>query len=409
MPGPETTQGNDPDPVEQTGTGDTATDQASNVDATLNEIYDRYEEGRPGAAQEGAMDKTGNTERVPAEGRDASGRFKSAQTSVAVKTAAPDPAAAVKAGAVDPATGKPAATQEIPATGEQPQTLQAPDAWRAEWKEQFGKLPPEAKTLLSTISTELQADYTRKTQSLAGERKRYEVLNTAIAPIEAEAKKFNVSTDAAINGMWAIHAGLLNPETRLHTIKQLAEDYDVDLTAAQNVTLQPRQQPAAAALSPELEARLADVEGQLKTGRENEHASIVRRDTAIAQTWGDEKGQDGTPLRPHLRALLGSMQPLIYALRQGSPDVPFVDLLQRAYEAACAADPVIRQKMIDDLAAAQVAEKIGKDRTRGTKAAQASSAQVSRNGASRARQADPADVDSKLSEIWEKNYGSGTA
>lgn len=374
------------------------------TDAVLTEIYERDEAARK-ADREGTAPATTEADKAAAiEGRDANGRFvKGAKTTT---TTTDGKAVQATEGAKPAATlgpdGKPIAQTIQPSTEQKPATvLQAPDGWRADWKEQFGKLPPGGQSILTAISTELQADYTRKTQSLAGERKRYETLNSAIAPIEAEAKKHGVSTDAAINGLWSLHAAFMNPETRLQAIKQIAEDYDIDLTAAQNVTLQPRQlvQPSQqTVIPPEVDQRLSSVENAIKQEREG----VQRRDTATAQAWIDEKAEDGSLKRPHFEALHATMKPLIFTLRQQNPDLPFGDLLQRAYDAACATDPTIRQGMIDAAAAAKTAQAIGKDRTRGTRAAAASAVSVTRAGGSRGHLNNGVDVDATLNAIYDK-------
>lgn len=392
------------------GTGDGAgsgssTDTGSHdPDTILNEIFDRHEAARVSPSP------TGDDAAAAADGkRDTAGRFVAKGKAAAAATIDPKKppvdgaaAAAVQGKPVDP---KPAAGE---AQGQQ--ALQAPADWPAEMKAQFAKVPAEGKSIVLDTVRNLQADYTRKSQAIAGERKRYETLNRAIAPIEAEAKKFNVTTDAAIQGLWAAHAMLLDPATRLQAIKRIAEDYDIDLVAANGVTSIPHNaSTAATAIPPELDARLTTVERTLEQGREQERQSNVRQFTQTAQNWIDEKAEDGTPKRPHMAALEKSHKAFFDASYQTHPDLPFPDRLQYAYDAACAADPTIRQKMIEDAASKKTSEALARDREHGTQAAAASAVTISRSGSSRGRSTAPANVDVTLDQIWKKAGYGGNA
>lgn len=400
--------------TETTQTADTTTADtlADDQDRILNEIWDRDRADEPsGNAANATTDTTAGTaqdatqQTVQTGDRDQHGRFTKKDTPAptidttgkAAPIAGADPSAAAAMGQQsDP--NKPAAEAQSQTA------LQAPTDWSAEQKAQFDKVPAEGRPLVLDAYKNMQAGVTRQLQNIAGARKRYEVLDSAIAPIEAEAKKFNVSTDAAIRSIWQTHEKLLNPATRLQAIKQLAEDYEIDLAAAQNVQL-PQRQPLPA-LPPEIDQRLSRVESEIQRGREQEQETALRTDAATAQTWGDEKAADGALVRPHLQTVLPEMTDMVGLVRKRKPSAPFAEVLQDAYEAACAANPAVRQKMVDDAAAARAKATISNDRTRGTRAAAASAVNVSRSGSSRVAPNSETDSDKIMNEIWERRHGT---
>lgn len=390
----------------------TATDTlADDQDRILNEIWDRGRADEPSGNAANATQETttgapqdATQQTVQTGDRDQHGRF----------TKKDAPATTIDSTGKAPSVA--GADQTAAATGQQPDpnkpaaeaqgqtALQAPADWSAEQKAQFDKVPAEGRPLMLDAYKNMQAGVTRQLQNIAGARKRYEVLDSAIAPIEAEAKKFNVSTDAAIRSIWQTHEKLLNPATRLQAIKQLAEDYEIDIAAAQNVQL-PQRQPLPA-LPPEIDQRLSRVESEIQRGREQEQESALRTDAATAQTWGDEKAADGALVRPHLQTVLPEMTDMIGLVRKRKPSAPFAEVLQDAYEAACAANPAVRQKMVDDAAAVRARATISNDRTRGTRAAAASAVNVSRSGSSRVAPNSETDSDKIMNEIWERRHGT---
>ena len=409
------------DDQDQVGSS-TGPTETPTVEQRLTEIWDRHQAERDSAENQ---DTRGDTSRpadrtdTPAgttqddRARDEQGRFvKAAGDDLKGSTPADQTQPGAKpapAAATDQKTQQPTTATE--GQGQKPQAQsRAPAAWTAEEKAQFDSLPEEARGLILKHYNGMQTDYTRKTQALAEERRRYESLTPAIAPIEAEAQRYGVPTDVAIKGLWQAHQALLDPQTRMQAIKRIADDYDIDLTQAATIQLPPRHQ--ATALDPEIDTRLKRIEDHIGNASTQAREAAVRSDAQQINAWIREQSEDGTPRRPHVETVLPRMMRIVPVLREANPDMPVLDLMQEAYDAACTADPVIRQRLIDDQVSRRMAQETASrtetaERERGQKAAAASSTTIARRGGTvRSANGDARNVDATLDRIYSKHMGA---
>jgi hypothetical protein len=392
--GPETGSGDggSVDAAELNSGADQA-DLETSIDADLNEIWSRNR-GEGAAAADDSAAAAGHGD---GRARDEQGRFAPKQTDQ-------QPGSAKDAtqgdAQVDTKTQQQQDQQQADTSA-----LKAPDDWDATLKTTFERLPGEARQDMLNVYKSIQRGFGQKFEALADERKYFEAVRPALAPIEEEAKRYGVTTDAAIRGLWAAHNGLLNDATRIQAIKNIAKDYDIDLAAAAAAPDVPIIDPHV--LTP-LNERLTRLETSHTEERQRIQADAEERaisnDASVIDRWAKEAGADGkTLLRPHFEKVADRMATLLTAFNNAGDKRALLDRVNEAYETACAADPVIRQRMIDDRVAEQT--RTATARTRGTRAEGASSTAITRAGASKAAKDVPS-VDGKLEEVWSKHAGS---
>lgn len=111
------------------------------------------------------------------------------------------------------------AEEEIP-------TLKAPSSWKKEEKEIFDSLEPKVQEILSKYDKSRQADYTRKTQELAGQRKEIESLNGVIEPYKEAFNKIGVEPANYLKGLLDVDISLAKDPAG--TLKQLISRFNVD-------------------------------------------------------------------------------------------------------------------------------------------------------------------------------------
>ena len=287
--------------------------------------------------------------------RDAQGRF--IAKPAGEQSAPADPALA---------TEKPSSTQQPqpidPAAQAQPaaSSNQPPQHWSAEDRAIFEKLPQEGKDFLLRRHTEMERDYTQKTQANAA------AINFAgeIAQVftTPEMQKVMVSIDGQrISPQWAVsqwaemHRRAMdpNPEVRAGLLRDMVQRLKLDPAAVFGT-----KQPAPGALSEQdladpairyfadnLGRTASDVQAlrnELQSLRnqdiERQNTEAVRISRQAIDTFADEKDAAGNPLHPHFDAVL----PEIMSMFRADPNAN----LAQVYETAIWMNPTTRQAML---------------------------------------------------------------
>lgn len=180
-------------------------------------------------------------------------------------------------------TGHPKPTEPAPTAADPPQA-EAPPAEPAETEPDLQALlealPPEAREIVSRREKMMQADYTRKTQALADERKSFESDIEFLSTIRSDpyaALEFHTELTEAL-----VNAGLTPAQAAAEATAQIDEatpppSYEDDPDAAVKADLQElkmwRQKQEAQEAERAQEAELQRVEGEL-----------TRQEMAIRQT-----------------------------------------------------------------------------------------------------------------------------
>ena len=294
-------------------------------------------------------------EAPPSEGdraRDERGRF--APKTQDAKTGEAEPKA--------PSPDRPTTETPVPPDpAAQARSNQPPDHWSAEDRAVFERLPPDAKNMLQRRYSEMEADYTRKSQANAS---AVQAVN-ALAPIfqdpdiSRSIKEMGFHPVAAIQSWAHMHKRAVSPDVndRITLMIELAQQMGFDPAKLFVGSNPPPQVPLPPGVKDDPAVRyLADQHGRtagelqaLKSEIQSIRATEAKKaeDQALASTrwnidrFADEKGPDGKPLRPDFDDHL----PYILTLYKADPNTD----LAEAYAMARRMNP----KTFEDTVAAE--------------------------------------------------------
>lgn len=150
--------------------------------------------------------------------RDERGRFAPKDADA---NAAPDRTAAP---GVDPAKTQPV---------EQPQALDPPAHFKAEWKAEFAKLPVDAQKLVHTVEQARSAEFTRRSQEVAQYRQFADPLVQAVHPHLPYFKEIGLHPATVLQTMIQTEMVLRTgtPQQKIEVFAKVAQDYGLDLGA----------------------------------------------------------------------------------------------------------------------------------------------------------------------------------
>jgi hypothetical protein len=271
---------------------------------------------------------------------------------------------ALKARGKEPAAK---ATEAAPAPSAE---AQPPANWDAKRKESFGKLPSEAKALVLDMAKSAEADFAKQRNELAGESRYARAVASLVTDehrrqmaaggfkneVEGIAHLIRLN-DSAVSDFpnyarWAF-GNYARGAPIADVLRQIfPEAFEPGSAQPQDgVQPQPRQMP---------DPRFNQVFDTLRTvtnkldGIEqgNRNAQLRSADNVISR-FRDEADDAGNLRHPHFAAVEGNMTRLLK-----TPD--FLEIedmgerLSRAYDAAVALDPTIRQQYLDGEVARQL-------------------------------------------------------
>lgn len=299
-----------------------------------------------------ASEETSDEPAVDAGGRrrDAQGRFVPADQAAKPGEADDQP--------VDPA---PQDGQAQPQTPTQPpapgSSSEAPANWSAEDRANFAKLQPEGQSFLLRRHSEMEGDYQRRVQANAAAAQFTQSLEPIFTDpqIAASMRDSNLSARDAITEWASMHRRAISPDMRDRVVlwHEIGQRMGLDPAAVYGQS-QPGQQqlseadlkdPAIKYFADHVSRTVQDVQAlrgqitamqQAEVNRTNAEATKVTR-------WGidsfaEEKGQDGKPLRPDFDVVL----PQIIELFSVNPERD----LREAYEQARWMNPQTREKLV---------------------------------------------------------------
>jgi len=232
-----------------------------------------------------------------------------------------------------------------------------PDHWSAEDRAVFAKLPPDAQSMLQRRYSEMEADYTRKSQANAS---AVQAVNQ-LAPIfqdpdiSRSLNEWNMNPIAAVQQWASFHkrAVSADPRERGALLIDLASQMGFDPAKVFATNSQPEPQlppgvkddPAVRYLAnqygktaSELQAIRNEVQGiRAAEQQKYEQESLKVARQGIDQ-FADMKGQDGKPLRPDFDEHL----PYILELYKADPNRD----LAEAYDTARRMNPKTFESMV---------------------------------------------------------------
>lgn len=280
------------------------------------------------------------------DGRDARGRFVPKEQAQKTGEAEEEP----------PSPDEYDEAQDRPDPAPQGTSNQPPEHWSAEDKANFARLPQESRDFFMRRYSEMEADYTRKSQANAAAVQAIQ----SLAPIFQDPDIYKSVIDANLTPMQAIYdwarlhksAISSDPRTRAGVLYEIAERMGFDpakvfATSRPPVQISPEleKEPAVryfADLQSKTNSDLQALRAELQSFKAQESSRLEQEAFRVTRSsidaFADEVGQDGRPLRPYFDHVINR---IIVALKAD----PSRDL-NTVYDEACWAEPEIRKLLI---------------------------------------------------------------
>lgn len=238
------------------------------------------------------------------------------------KPSEPEPA---KADAPKTAPKEAAETKQTPTpeAAPAPAGLQPNPRWSDADKATFTRLPPEAQKSILEMAQRQDADYTRKTQELAEQRKHVEPFVGALQEhgqfLQSVSSQIRQPPARIVGDVLQAYRTLTTgaPHERAQTLAFMAQISGIDLRAlATGQAAAPQQERVPEPIMRELH-QLRQQVGDLDqfrqaTVQEREQQSLQTAQQQI-ESFRNAKGDDGQPKHPHFDAVLGHVVSLLEA------------------------------------------------------------------------------------------------
>ena len=208
-----------------------------------------------------------------------------------------------------------AASSGEPSPAAEPASLQPlspPARWTPDKKAQFATWPRDVQEAVVARNSELEADYTRKTQDAAELRRTAEPYLNAVKPFEAYLSELapiiGQTPDTMIASLLGIEYQLRtgDPQQKAQALRDIAASYGIDLAALSRGELPAGADPAYTQLRQSfgtLEQRLAHTEQMIEAERQRQTAQEIE---AFA-TARDASGHPRHPLFQRVRGVMGQL------------------------------------------------------------------------------------------------------
>jgi hypothetical protein len=243
--------------------------------------------------------------------------------------------------------------QEQP--GQQPAAVQAPQGIDPAV---FAALPAETQQHVArTMAT---------VEEQAARYRGYDALETVIGPRRQAWAMQGMSEGQAVNQLLALSDFAGKSPTDF--VQWFAGQHGIDLAAMTAGAGGDDDEYIDPAVQ-ELRQQVADLTGTLTSMTQGQQAAQHQSLVDFTAQFAAEVGTDNQPLRPHFAELGNGIVPFIAQVKAENPSASHKDVLSEAYERACWANPQVRGKML----AAQEAQRLGEQRERAARAANAGS------------------------------------
>lgn len=198
-------------------------------------------------------------------------------------------------------------TEEAPNNSNESK-LEAPKNWSESVKKVFETLPRESQEFMIKRDKEMTADYTKKTQDLAEQRKSLEALQKVIEPAKQAIQATGISEAEYIARLLnADHALRTNPKIAL---QQLAQGYGINLSSDNNESESWNDpDPQIAQLMQQNQQIMAEL-NQFK--QQNIQSTVAQTEQTVAE-FSSKTDANGNLLYPHFDKVRVKMGNLIDA------------------------------------------------------------------------------------------------
>jgi hypothetical protein len=247
------------------------------------------------------------------------------------------------------ATDAPSAEPKAQETGEsrieesgKTDALQPLEKWTDDVKAKFSTLDRDLQKYLLDRNSELEGDYTKKTQEVAETRKRYEKIDEVLKPYDEIAKR--QGAELAPHIAQALQLYMQVQRDPLSVVKNYVQANRLTPQQLGLVGADPNEDPSIGALRSQLE----QTQRELASLRQGQDQQVDGQLAERLQAFVNAKDESGASKHPHYEKVRHLMAPLVL---QGKS-------LDEAYEATVWTVPEYRQ--VAEKAALEKAEKEAK-------------------------------------------------
>lgn len=238
--------------------------------------------------------------------------------------------------------------------GEKTDVIKAPASWTVEAKEWFNQQPLEAKKELARRTADHERQFTKITQELQAERRKYSEIEKAIEPYKQQWHLSGIDETSAIRSLAAADAmlkkdfaGGMAQLARMKgmTLRQLADSVEGDKPAF----LQEPQNNYGNPHLLNLESKVKELEDRLLSEQREKERIAVESSVNELYELRDETDASGRYLRPELHddEFVRQLVPVVEGLSKTFPNEKPRQLLLRAYT-AYTGKPAIPQRVPQD-------------------------------------------------------------
>ena len=247
----------------------------------------------------------------------------------------------------DDDTGETAAAPEDDTGGEddesdqtktqEPAPIEPPSRFSDEQKATFTALPREAQEFVLARHQEMEGDYTRKTQELAGHRQTADAFNAAAEPYAPYMASLGTNALDAFKVLMAAEHRLRNgsADEKKTIMAQLAKDYGVDLSAVDQAPSDDEFTDPAFA---KVQAGIDRITLRLDQGDRHDAAAQTETAQTEINAFAGAVDASGNPAHPHFETVRATMGNLMAGNETLS--------IQDAYDNAVWAAPELRQSLL---------------------------------------------------------------
>jgi len=182
--------------------------------------------------------------------------------------------------------------------------LEAPKNWSEEVRSKFKDLPRDAQEYMLKRDKEMTADYTRKTQEVAEQRKSFESLDKVIAPMRQQISASGISEAEYISRL--LNADLALRNNPKMAIKQLAQGYGIDLSSYDSDSVEYETDSQITQLKQQNQAILAELNQFKQQNLQSARQQTENQINTFANT-KDEKGNLKYPHFDKVRTKMGNL------------------------------------------------------------------------------------------------------
>lgn len=257
----------------------------------------------------------------------------------------------------------------------QTQPVEPHPRWSAEQKEAFSKLPRDQQEFLVSREKEMEAEFTRKTQELSEKRKGYDAVDRIIEERRPISAQYGTTPEAELKTLYEL-ANWAKSDPAAY-VKWFAEQAGV--SAAPYEINQDAGEAGADPQFTALKQQVQNLQNELHAERQ------AKKDAETAELTRTISSFGASEEHKHFEAVRADMSALVHLVAKEEPNISTQELLKKAYDRACYANPKVRELILSEKRAADEATRKEKEKQAAQQARNAQGMFVKSSGAENAK------------------------